>query len=308
MTDNNNENKGVRKWSSFFFDDEGKQRPIGLALHQIWFTTYSKRKPDGEYYSSEERNEIIEMLLSVYTDSEVGLNADAKTVSMTQAFLNQRINHPESHVYQDIAEINSGKVARKQRVKVSVQDVIVDYLTYAGLSDGEVLSLSQTMRNQRMYAKYVPEVLTDFEADKEDAADIEGLLYKKSPEIYKDSYDMLQDMASSTELEIAEFKQLIEEMQKSPTHNARRLCRKYVGNYKNEDGTRDMDGYNKFVANTARVISRLNVEKVKVCEECGQVYHQYSANQTTCSFFEGVQSCRNTQKKRKDRERLEKNN
>lgn len=307
MTNNNNENKGVRKWSSFFFDDEGKQRPIGLALHQIWFTTYSKRKPDGEYYSSEERNEIIEMLLLVYTDKEVGLNADAKTESMTQAFLNQRVNHPESYVYQDIAEINSGKVARKQRVKVTVQDVIADYLTYAGLSDGDVLSLSQTMRNHRLYAKHVPEILTDFEADKEDAADMEGLLYKKSPEIYKDSYDVLQDMASNVELDIAEFKQLIAEIKKSPTHSARRLCRKYVGNYKNKEGTRDRDGYDKFVANTARVISRLNTEKVKVCQECGQVYHQYSANQTTCSFFEGAQSCRNTQKKRKDRERLEKN-
>lgn len=170
-----------------------------------------------------------------------------------------------------------------------VAKILADFIIRAE-DDESRLTVSPQTANNRKNKRNVKEALTDFtdlfddDDDKGSQKKLAGLqteynVYKARPELYPDFTEQ-----SEPELTVDEFKAMIERVKA----NAEEYASKY-----SEECRR---GYK----DTLRRIRQLDVDRVAICDECGEVYYKHDLRRKYCDLRP---SCELNAKNRRDSER-----
>lgn len=168
-----------------------------------------------------------------------------------------------------------------------VAEILADFIIRAEDDESGLTTSPQTQTN-RDNKRDEHEVLTDFSDLFDDEVQAEdkpaGLLTEFN--VFKHRSDLYVDFTDEAEPELTvdEFKAMIERVKANAEQYADEYSKKYRKDYKD----------------TLRRIRRLDVDRVAICDECGEVYYKHDLRRKYCDLRP---SCELNAKNRRDSER-----
>lgn len=233
---------------------------IQKSLYELWFKHYTSK------LTGEQRSELVQEFID---DHLQGYDITTYTAKHPAHY------HRESDV--------------KFRL-YPVAEILADFIIRAENDDSGLTASPQTQVN-REFSINKHEELMDFieetdedksarqEAGETSTAFTEGKIYQRRPDLYPDFTE-----EGEPEMTVDEFKSMIE--------NVKAYAKEYAEMY--------ADKYGKDYRDTLRRIKRLDIERVAVCEECGEVYYRHDMRRKYCDLRP---SCEVNAKSRRDNKR-----
>lgn len=211
----------------------------------------------------------------------------------------QRSNYVQSFIDEnlqgyDISTLRAKHPAHYKRESDSkhrlypIVEILGDFIIRAEEDVTKLTTSAQTSVNHEN-RRNEREVLTDFTDnynDEEDAANVKVGTYTEYDVYKQSSTDLYIDFTeiSGEYLSMDQFKTMIKQLQTD--------SKEYAGVYSRK--------YDKDYDKTLRSIRRLDVNRVAICEECGEVYYRHDLRRKYCDLRP---SCKVNAKRRRESER-----
>lgn len=222
-----------------------------------------------KHYTTADNNTRVE-LVEEFIDEHLEGNTPANLEHI-------RYKHPANH-----------QRGIKDKLRLyNIGEILSDFIIRAEEDETELTTSRQTVMNRKQRRKE-REVYVDFTDTFDD--DMQAVIRKggaiteydllgKNPLLYPDFTD--EEVLNLT---ATEFKKLIEKV--------RLDAERYAGIYSEK--------YKKDYGETLKRIRRLDVRRVDICDECGEVYYKHDLRRRYCDLRP---SCERNVKKRRDKER-----